>query len=77
MKLFESIYEQAHLTELFNTAGQYIQSDEAIDRDKVKAQLLFELRKLKPIFEKILITDPLAYHKYEELDRILRGYKKE
>jgi hypothetical protein len=74
-KLFESVYKESHLIELFNPAGQYIQSNEIIDRDKIKTHLLSELKKLKSDFEKIIVTDPEAYHTYGELDRILRGYK--
>jgi hypothetical protein len=75
--VFDFIYEKSHLQELFNIAGQYIQSDEIIDRDTIKSHLLLELNKLKSDFEKIIPTDPEAYHTYGELNRILRGYKKE
>jgi hypothetical protein len=73
--LFESIFRESHLKELFNQAGQYIQSNEIIDRDKIKAHLLSELKKLTTDFEKIIVTDPEAYHTFDELNRILRGYK--
>jgi hypothetical protein len=70
MKSFNAIYRSTHLKEI----EQYVQKDEVIDRPAVKAFLLSKLHALKPDFEKILITDPDTYRKYEDLDRALRGY---
>jgi hypothetical protein len=74
--IFEKIYNNdgSHLQELFNSVGMYVQANETVDREKIKAHLLVKLNELKSDFEKLIVTDPKVYHTYQELHRVLRGY---
>jgi hypothetical protein len=67
MKLFEEIFNSS-------LAGKTIIADEVIDRDKIKAHIAFELKKIRPEFEKLLHSDPELLKQLDELDRTLRNY---